>query len=104
MTDKIRVYAVSIMAMSQVQDAGETGVGSLVTQKPALIPATSIEEAAENARAHVFAEWPTSEGWYGHQAVVMPVTQQFFDLAQAVWIAGGVGEDAEEARCFEFSE
>lgn len=110
--DKLKVYAISIMAFRQASDTLELSVISdipsdgnicIVEQLPGLVPAESIEAAAESAKAEAFSKWQTSEAWYGHQAAIMPVTKQFFELALKALAAGAIDTITEEGeRCFSF--
>lgn len=100
--DQVRVYAVSVMAFSQLHPMAPRG-GTYVEHRPALVPASSIEEAAESAREFAFEVWPISETWYGHQAAIQPVTKEFFDVALRAHEAGVIDQmTVEAAETFRF--
>jgi hypothetical protein len=70
-----------------------------------LVPAGSIEEAAENAKNFALDKWKLSEGWFGHQASIMSVTKSFYDAAFNAKQAGivDVDDENEEGQVFRFS-
>lgn len=74
-----------------------------VEHLPALVPAASINAASEQVEVFAKDRWKLSEGWYGHQAVITPVTKEFFDLALDALEAGAIDEgDAETEQTFQF--
>lgn len=105
-TPKLKVYAASILAFqfrADLRPDGRVLEGSLTMQKPALIPADSIEDAAKRAKEFAFREWPRNAGWYGHQAAIMPVTKEFIELAVHVTKLDQIDDhDEEPGQCFNF--
>jgi hypothetical protein len=103
MGEKLKVYCIALIAFSHLHDA-DTGAGTYVENVPALVPADSIEEAAQAAREHAMTRWPPSQGWYGHQAAIEPVTAKFFEAAFRAHAAGVVEEsaDTEAPEVFQF--
>jgi hypothetical protein len=101
---KIKVYAVSVAAFAPFSDKSTPGINTYVEHLPALIPADSIEEAAENIKAFALERWKLSEGWSGHQAAITSVTTAFFDAALNALEAGQIDEDSAivEERAFQF--
>lgn len=101
---QLKVYAISLMAFSPLHDASASGESTYVEHLPALVPAESIEEAAEAAKRQAFDRWKVTEGWYSHQAAVMPVTKAFFDAAFGAHRAGVVDipEEDEPGQTFQF--
>jgi hypothetical protein len=85
----VKIYAVSVLAMSQLHELAPRG-GSYIEHRPALVPASSIDEAAEAAKEFAFQVWPVGDNWYGHQAAIQPVTKEFFDIALRARDAGAI--------------
>lgn len=107
MEKKLRVYCAAAMAFHfriDMPDDGGIRDGEYVEQFPALIPAESIEAAAEAARPIALERWKPSDEWYGHQITIEPVTEQFFDAAAAAATAGVIGEDDEAPKTFYLSD
>ncbi len=110
--EKLKVYSISVMAMLPINDALELSViteaeafdiNTYIEHTAALIPAKSMEAAADQAKAFALDKWKPDAGWYSHQAVVLPVTKQFFILAFDALDSGVIDElTDEEARCFIF--
>lgn len=97
--EKLRVYTVSILAFKprvEVLPDNRVREASTAYQLPGLIPAEHLDAAGEAALGKAFEEWPRSEGYYGHQAAVIPVTKQFFDLADEARKAGAIEDDVDE--------
>lgn len=88
MPDKVKIFSVSIMAMSVIADFEGTGPGTYVEHLPGLQPAPSMEEAIKKAREHALQRWPEDQGWFNHQAVAVEVTGDFYLLAEAMRRAG----------------
>jgi hypothetical protein len=53
----------------------------------------------EQAKIQSFERWKISEGWYGHQAAIIPVTKQVFELALSAFVAGAIDTMNEEKEC-----
>lgn len=113
MHKKLKVYAVSVMAfmstddalsLSFITEAMTDGEITYIEQLPALIPAYSIDEASEQSKTFALGRWKVSEGWYGHQAAIMPVTKDFYEKAINCYNEGGVDmtDDTETGQCFNF--
>jgi hypothetical protein len=102
----MKVYAISVMAFSGVSDNEGNQTNTYVKHLPALQPAASIEQAADIAKNHALGRWKQSEGWYGHQAVIMPVPKSFYYATLDALKAGIVdeSEDGEREQVFHFSE
>ena len=101
----MRIYAVAILVFSDMQDmSGTTPAGSTFSNcLPALIPAESIEAAAEAARIQAFERWKPAEGWHTHQIHVLPVTMAFYEAAFKAYDEGGIDEEPEgEGRAFNY--
>ncbi len=97
----MRIYAVALMAMSDLQDANgsqsvstasilpnELPMGTLVECLPALIPAESMQAVVDNCRVRALDRWKPDEGWHSHQANIMSVTQAFYDAAFKAYDSG----------------
>lgn len=101
-----------MMAFMAIEDALElsflTGAESDVTtyteHLPGIVPAYSMSEAAEQAKNFALERWKTSDGWYGHQACIMPVTKNFYELAFQAYNAGEIDtfDETEQGECFTF--
>ncbi len=102
---KMKIYVVSIMAFSTLINSERPEIGSFVEHIPALIPAASIEDAAEAAKNFALDKWKQSEGWSGHQAAVIKVTKKFYDAAFEADEADIVDtyDETEEERMFQFT-
>ncbi len=90
MSKKLKLYSVSVLAFMPIDDALELsfisedqtdGEATYIEQLPALIPASTIEEAAERAKKIALNKWQPGAGWYGHQAAILPVTKDFYEAA-----------------------
>lgn len=92
------------MAFSSLHDTSVAGESTYVEHLPALVPAASIKDAAENARAFALDRWKMNEGWYGHQAAIMPVTRDFYEAAFNAHRAGVVdmSDEGEQGETFQF--
>jgi hypothetical protein len=112
MSEKLKVYSVSVMAFMAIDDALElsfisedqtNGEITYIEHLPALIPASTIEEAAERAKEFALNKWQPGAGWYGHQAEILPVTKDFYEAAFRAYKAGVVDTlDDEEGKFFTF--
>jgi hypothetical protein len=101
----MKLYIASILALSDLQIAGEVGMpGTLTNAIPALIPAASIDAAAERARVMAFRRWLPEEGWHTHQANIMNVTKAFYDAFIEAQQAGILDMSDEEPITFNFEE
>jgi len=81
MTTKLKIYVVSILAFSPLQDTSVPGESTYAEHTASMIPAESARAAALAAREYAYERWKLGEGWYGHQAAVMAVTRAFYDAA-----------------------
>ena len=97
----MRIYSVSLLAFSRLDDGTATG-GTYVEQIPALIQAESIQSAGQQAGEQALNRWKVDEGWYGHQADVLPVTKAFYDAAFEAQRLGIVNLEEEEPLTFKF--
>jgi hypothetical protein len=113
MSEKLKIYSISVMAFKASQDVLELSFidngarGEDVThveQLPAIVPAHSIKEAAEQAKVFAFNRWTVEDGWYGHQACILPVTKDFYEKAFVAHEAGVVDtlDESEPGECFSF--
>jgi hypothetical protein len=104
MPEKIKVYIVAMLAFSPLQD-GTPGGGTYSESIPAIIPAASMDEAAEAAKKVALDRWKVSEGWYGHQANILPVTKAFYDAAFTAYDAGivDIPDEDEPGGSYNFS-
>jgi len=96
----LRMYIASIMAVSQVIDSENEKPDVIVEHEPALIPAESIQGAAREAGRLAYLKWPKGE-YFGHEAIIIPVTHQFFAQLKPFLDAGlvpnaGVSESSEK--------
>jgi hypothetical protein len=72
-------------------------------QIPVMHSAESIEDAAEIVRVHIFERLPETEGFYGYQAAITPITEDFYKAADDLRNAGVMDMSSnEESRCFSF--
>jgi hypothetical protein len=73
---------------------------------PMLIPPTAhIAGAADAAHQIAFSQCPTEDGWQGHEALVVPITEQAIALLQSLQMfldAGMViqGDSSEKPQKF----
>lgn len=104
--EKMKAYIISLIAFSDITDAGDTGLGTYVEHIPALVPAVSAKAAADSARAQALNKWPISEGWHGHQAAIMPVPKAFYEAAVKAMQAGivDVDDESEQGAIFQFEK
>ncbi len=80
--------------------------GTYVEQIPVLQPAETIEQMAQIVKAYALERWKAAEGWYGHQAAAMTVTQAFYQAAADALAAGITNPNAadNEQRTFNLNE
>ncbi len=90
MTDKLKIYVVSILAMSPLQNADHLGITTWIENLPGIVPAHSEAEALKSARQQALAKWPEAAGWHSHAGTVLEVTREVFDLADGARLAGVV--------------
>jgi len=92
------------MAFSLLNDTTAPGESTYVEHIPALIPAESIQAAAEAAKKQALNRWKVEEGWHSHQAAIMPVTKDFYDAAFNAHRAGvvDVSDEIEQEQTFQF--
>lgn len=105
MDNQLRIYTVSVLAFRFRPDMlpdGRIREGTYAEQRPALIPAVTIQDAAEQSKNFALDLWPKADGWYGHQAAVVPVTNYFLETVFEVFKAGAIGPDSEEPQTFDF--
>ena len=50
---------------------------------PAIIPAQTMENAAEVVKNFSLKKWREKDGWHTHSAAIMPVTETFFNIVDA---------------------
>ena len=101
---KLRVYVISLMAFAPLNDTTHPGESTYVEHFPALVPAESIEMAAEEAKKVAFNRWKTFDGWHSHQVAIQPVTHDFYEAAFAAHTDGVVDfeKELESPRTFQF--
>ena len=80
MPEQWRVYAFGIMASRTGNDDDQADV-SVFYQTPGITFARSKREAVSKAFKKAHRNYPESEGYSNHQAVVVEVTHDFLDLA-----------------------
>jgi hypothetical protein len=97
----MRVYTIAAFAMSPLADGTPDG-GTYMEAFPCLIPAESIQDAAAQVRAVAMDRWKPDEGWYGHQAEILPVTKAFYDAAFEAARAGIIDLEEEAPLTFKF--
>lgn len=112
MEQKLKVYVISVMAFMSTEDAlelsfltgAEGDISTCIEQLPGIVPASSISEAAEQTKTFALDRWKPSEGWYGHQAAILPVTKNFYEAAFTAYKAGVVDtfDETEQGECFTF--
>jgi len=79
MPEQWRVYAFGIMASGSGEH--EQADVSVFYQMPGITFARSKREAVAKAFKRAHRQYPESEGYSNHQAVVLEVTHDFLDLA-----------------------
>jgi hypothetical protein len=95
----MKIYIVSLMAFFFMPEENITRAEHL----PGLIPAESIEHAAQLAEQKARAHWKVEDGWFSHQAMVQPVTQDFLDATDGARTQGILDLRAfEQPQRFEF--
>ena len=104
MTNKTKVYAVSLMAMQPYHDMTGVGLSSEAYHLPAIVPAVSAKGAAEACRSVALERWPLDEGWHSHQAAVLPVTKAFYEAARVALFSGVIDmeDEPEHGETFKF--
>ncbi len=76
---------------------------SIAHHLPGIQRAESIEEAAEYVKAMAFTQWKEEDGWYGHQAAIAAVTEEFYKTADDARNDGILDmSDDEPGQCFPF--
>ena len=101
----MKIYIAAIIAFAPLEDVERSGESSITMTIPAMVPAENIDAAAEQCRQHALARWPTSEGWYGHHADIMPITRDFYEKALSAYRAGILdltSEGFDEGRSYTF--
>ena len=108
----MRIYVVALFAFSPVEDEsvpdssdnGNSNLGAdlpfgiRTSVLPALVPAESIEVVIDMCRARAFERWKPEEGWYGHRATILPVTEAFYEAAFKAHDAGVLDMSDEPER------
>jgi hypothetical protein len=102
-----KIYIGALTAIFPSLDGAGNQTRSTFFSIPAMLPAVSVEAAAEAARAASFERWKAEDGWYGHQANIMPVTKAFLQATLNACAAGVVGDieelsDDEPPQTFNF--
>lgn len=100
----MKIYIASLIAISDLIAEGDDRPASISMSIPALIPAQSIEAAAEQAKKFAFDKWKPEEGWHTHQATIMAVTEAFYEAASAAALAGILDMSEEEGQTFNFDQ
>lgn len=80
MTEEWRIYAVGIMVSRPGRDV--EGDLSIWYQMPGILFARSKAEAVSQAFSKAHEDYPESQGYSNHQAVVLEVTADFLNLAR----------------------
>jgi hypothetical protein len=103
-SEQLKVYIASIVASSSLAVEG-VETTTVTMHVPLLVPARSMTEASERCREQALERWPISEGWYGHQAAIIPVTQEFYRHAFEAHGAGVVdlSEDEQQGEVVDLS-
>lgn len=73
----MKLYLISMAAASLLPSESET---ILVQHMPSILLAETIEEASEQAKKDAFERWKTEDGWYSHQATILPTPRDLFEL------------------------
>ncbi|HEX8370660.1 MAG TPA: hypothetical protein VF604_19095 [Pyrinomonadaceae bacterium] len=95
----MQIYIVSLMAFFFVPEENITRVEHL----PGIIFAASIEHAAQLSKQKALERWKVNEGWFSHQAMVQPVTQDFLDATNEARAKGILDlTTGEQPQRFEF--
>ena len=112
MSEKLRVYSISVMAFMSMDDAlelsliteADTNETAYIEHVPGILPAQSIQQAAEAVKIFALERWKVSEGWYGHQACILPITKDFYEKAFEAYEAGLIDtfNEPEPGECFTF--
>lgn len=69
---------------------------------PYPVLAETIEAAAEQIKQFAFERWNPSDGWRAHQAVIVPMSAEFYENAVGVYQGGGF-DLSEDGQTFYFS-
>lgn len=88
----MRMYVASMAAYSAVIDPDNEKQDTFSQHAPALIPATDMKAAAQEAGRIILKHFPKDEGWYGHSAILTTVTKAFFESLKP-WLDQGVVPD-----------
>ena len=97
----LKMYVASILAQAAIIDTEDEKQDTLLEHEPMLIPAKTIEGAAHAARELAFKRWPVDRGFYGHTAIIVPVTKDFFANVKRIRLTPDTGEP-EPAQRFRF--
>ncbi|MET0754299.1 MAG: hypothetical protein ABWZ66_13035 [Pyrinomonadaceae bacterium] len=89
----MNIYVMSIMAFSLVP--GEE-TKTLVEHLPGIVPANSIEAAAEEAKLFALKQWKVSGGWFNHQVTIMPAAPICYAAVDAFRERGIINPDSGE--------
>lgn len=105
---KVRMYAVSLMAVNKNDELPPDGTGEKFiywAHRPAFCLAESLEKAGENGRPHVYKMFPESDGYSMHSVVVAPIEAEFFGTVQMAVDNGlfiAEPDPTEKVRTFNF--
>jgi hypothetical protein len=80
MKEKRRIYAVGMMMSRPASDS--LGDISVFYQMPGIVIAQSKAEAVAMTFRRATSEYPESEGYSNHQAVVLEMTTEFLELVR----------------------
>lgn len=97
----MKIFLVSVLAFKPSKNLKGEPI-ALAYHAPGLLPAVTFEQAAEIAKEFVFSFAPESEGYYGHQALIQPVTNDFQNLIEVAKAAGTLDLSTEPHQVFTF--
>ncbi len=97
----MKIYAASLIGTKPT--SGSVIETTLVFSLPALIPAESMQEAAERCRQHCLERWKPEDGFHTWQAALMPVTEAFYDAAFQAHNDGILDMADEPGQTFNFT-
>lgn len=97
---RVKLYFISVIAVSQVP--GEEDI-QRTRHLPLIEFAETIEKAAAKAKDFALEKWKTAEGWFSHQAVIIPFTPALYKSIASSYKGDALNlSEDEEGSTFNF--
>jgi hypothetical protein len=102
--EPLKVYVVSLIALTSVYDADEQTDDQLGGHTAKLLTGYDVEHVAEQALNIAHALWKPGEGYFGHSAVIVRVTGNILKLLIDASNSGRLDlSDEEEQAAFDLT-